>query len=212
MMVGGFIYPFSDFATPRDELSKRAGYQNDPTAAIKEAKELMAAAGYAKGIKDVDFMVRDARTFSLWSQAIQAMLKQILNIESKLRTVQVSVWFDEALAGNFNLTISAIVSTLIDPSDYFNAWYGKGGPQNYSRWDNAAYQALVKKIDSELDNKKRLEFIRQAEDIMEKDPPLLPVAWEKIYDGWFDYVKGHNPKDYFGIYDVVRMDTFWLDK
>jgi hypothetical protein len=23
---------------------------------------------------------------------------------------------------------------------------------------------------------------------------------------------GHNPKDYFGIYDVVRFDTFWLDK
>jgi peptide/nickel transport system substrate-binding protein len=25
-------------------------------------------------------------------------------------------------------------------------------------------------------------------------------------------VKGHNPTDYFGIYDVVRLDTFWLDK
>ena len=70
MMVGGFIYPFSDFATPTDDLAKRLGYQADPTAAIKEAQALMAAAGYADGIKDVDFMVRDARTFSLWSQAI----------------------------------------------------------------------------------------------------------------------------------------------
>jgi hypothetical protein len=25
-------------------------------------------------------------------------------------------------------------------------------------------------------------------------------------------VKGHNPRDYFGIYDVVRFDTYWLDK
>jgi peptide/nickel transport system substrate-binding protein len=25
-------------------------------------------------------------------------------------------------------------------------------------------------------------------------------------------VKGHNPKEYFGIYDCVRFDTFWLDK
>jgi ABC-type transport system substrate-binding protein len=212
MMVGGFIYPFSDFATPMDDLAKRPGYQADPTAAIKEAQELMAAAGYADGIKNVDFMVRDARTFSLWSQAIQAMLREILKIESKLRTVQISVWFDEALAGNFNLTISAIVSTLIDPSDYFNAWYGKDGPQNYSRWDNPTFQALVQQIDRELDDQKRLELIRQAEHIMEQDPPLLPVAWEKIYDGWFDYVKGHNPQNYFGIYDVVRMDTFWLDK
>ena len=27
-----------------------------------------------------------------------------------------------------------------------------------------------------------------------------------------DNVKGHRPNDYFGIYDVVRLDTFWLDK
>ena len=47
---------------------------------------------------------------------------------------------------------------------------------------------------------------------MEKDPPLVPVAWENILDVWYSYVKGHNPKDYFGIYDVVRFDTFWLDK
>ena len=47
MMVGGFIYPFSEFATPLPELSKRIGYQADPTAAVKEAKALMAAAASA---------------------------------------------------------------------------------------------------------------------------------------------------------------------
>ena len=43
-------------------------------------------------------------------------------------------------------------------------------------------------------------------------PTLLPMVWERINDAWYNYVKGHNPKDYFGIYDVVRFDTFWLDK
>ena len=72
--------------------------------------------------------------------------------------------------------------------------------------------ALLPQIDREVDPKKRLDLVRQAEAIMEEDPPLLPVSWEKINDGWYNYVKGHNPKDYFGIYDVVRFDTFWLDK
>ena len=67
---------------------------------------------------------------------------ETLNIDTNLRTVQVSVWFDEAQAGNFDLTISAIVSTLIDPSDYFSAWYGKDGPQNYSKWEHKGFQAL----------------------------------------------------------------------
>ncbi len=123
-----------------------------------------------------------------------------------------SVWFDEAQAGNFDLTISAIVSTLIDPSDYFNVWYGKDGPQNYSKWSNATFQTLVAHIDGEIDDGKRKALIHQAEDILEQDPPLLPVAWEKIYDGWYNYVRGHNPGNYFGIYDVVRWDTVWLDK
>jgi len=212
MMVGGFIYPFSEFATPKDELSKRLGYQPDPTASIKEAKALMKAAGYEKGISGLDYLVREVASFKLWSQAIQAMLQQTLNVQSNIRTAVESVWFDDVRTGKFDLAIGAIVSTLLDPSDYFNAWYGKGGPQNYSSWDNPKFIALLPQIDREVDPKKRLDLIRQAEAIMEEDPPLLPMSWEKINDGWYNYVKGHNPKEYFGIYDVVRFDTFWLDK
>jgi len=68
---------------------------------------------------------------------------------------------------------------------------------------------LLDKIDTEVDAGKRLTLIHEAEEIMESDPPVLPVAWENILDIWYNYVKGHNPKDYFGIYDVVRFDTFW---
>jgi len=212
MMVGGFIYPFSEFATPKEELSKRLGYQPDPAAAVKEARALMAAAGYGKGIKGLDYLVRDVATFKLWSQAIQAMLQESLNIECNLRTVVESVWFDDTKSGNYDLAVGAIVSTLLDPSDYFNAWYGKDGPQNYSFWDNKEFQALSYQIDREVDAGKRLALIRQAEAIMEQDPPLLPISWEKINDVWYNYVKGHNPYEYFGLYDVVRLDTIWLDK
>ena len=212
MMVGGFIYPFSEFATPKDELSKRLGYQADSAAAIKEARALMVAAGYSNGIKGLDYMVREIATFKLWSQAIQAMLREALNIECNLRTVVESVWFDDATSGHFDLCIGAIVSTLLDPSDYFNAWYGKGGPQNYSFWDNKDFQALTAQIDSELDSEKRQDLIRKAEAIMEQDPPLLPISWEKINEVWYNYVKGITASEYFGVYDVVRQDTVWLDK
>jgi ABC-type transport system substrate-binding protein len=212
MMWGGFIYPFSQFATPREELTKRLGYQPDSAAAIKEAQALMSAAGYANGIKGLDYLVRDIAIFRLWSQAIQAILQQTLNVECNLRTVVESVWFDDTKSGHYDLAIGAIVSTLLDPSDYFNAWYGKDGPQNYSFWDNKEFQALTARIDREVDAGKRLALIRQAEAIAEQDPPFLPVAWENINDVWYNYVKGHNPAKYFGVYDVVRLDTIWLDK
>ena len=212
LMVGGFIYPFSEFATPPDAFAQRLGYQSDPAAAIKEARELMAAAGQGGGIKGLDYLVRDLAHHKLLAQAIQAMLQQTLNVETNLRTVVESVWFDDVKNGNYNLAMGAIVSTLLDPSDYFNAWYGKDGPQNYSFWENTDFQTLSAQIDREVDAGKRLALIHQAEAVMEQDPPLLPIAWERINDVWYDYVKGHNPANYFGVYDVVRLDTIWLDK
>ncbi|HLZ09050.1 MAG TPA: ABC transporter substrate-binding protein, partial [Chloroflexota bacterium] len=150
MRVGGFIYPFSDFATPPDELSKRLGYQDDIGPAIKEAKALLAAAGYKDGLPEpLDFLVRDVASFKLWSQAIQAMLQEGLGVKCNLRTVVESVWFDDTASGHFDLAIGAIVSTLLDPSDYFNAWYRTGGPQNYSFWDNKDFDGLLDQIDRE---------------------------------------------------------------
>jgi peptide/nickel transport system substrate-binding protein len=210
LMMGGFIYPFSEFAAPKDEMANRLGYQDDPGSAIKEAKSLLAAAGQSR-MRPLDFMVRDLNHHKLFGQAIEAMLREV-GIQSNLRTVVESVWFGDATAGNYDLAVGAIVSTLVDPSDYFNAWYRTEGPQNYSFWHNAEFDKLVDQIDVEVDTGKRMALIRQAENLMEQDPPLVPVAWENILDVWYNYVKGHNPKDYFGIYDVVRFDTFWLDK
>jgi peptide/nickel transport system substrate-binding protein len=210
MQIGGFVYPFHEYSTPRAELEKRIGYQQDIKPAIQEARKLMQEAGYGQGLRGLDFVVRDIATFKLWAVAIQAMLKEHINVETNLRTVQTSVWFDEAAAGNFDLAISAIVSTLMDPSDYFSAWYGKNGPQNYSGWTNEQFHSLAGQIERELDSNKRKTLVRQAEAILEQDPPLIPVAYEQIYDAWYNKVRGQNPSTYFGIYDVVRWDQVWL--
>lgn len=212
MQVGGFIYPFSKWATPKPELFKEIGYQEDTTAALKEARALLVAAGHPEGFQGLDFVVRDVPSFKLWSQAIQAMLKEGINVDCKLRTVVESVWFDDTQNGHYDLAIGAIVSTLLDPSDYFNAWYRTGGPQNYSFWDNEKFNALTDQIDREIDPAKRLALVRQAEAIMEQNPPVLPIAWEQINDVWYSYVKGLNPTNFFGVYDIGRQDTVWLDK
>ena len=97
-------------------------------------------------------------------------------MECNLRTVVELVWFDDATNGHFDIAIGAVVSTLLDPSDYFNAWYRPTGPQDYSFWSNEKFNALVDQIDNESDVTKRKALINQAEQIMEQDPPLLPRA------------------------------------
>jgi hypothetical protein len=47
---------------------------------------------------------------------------------------------------------------------------------------------------------------------VEREGMRVHVPWEKLNDVWYNYVKGHNPYEYFGLYDVSRYDTIWLDK
>ena len=77
-------------------------------------------------------------------------------------------------------------------------------------WTNEQFHSLTRQIDRELDNTKRQALVRKAEAILEQDPPLIPVAYEQIYDAYYNKVRGQNPSTYFGIYDVVRWDQVWL--
>ena len=72
---------------------------------------------------------------------------------------------------------------------------------------NPAFHDLARQIEREVDEGRRKTMVRQAEAILESDPPLLPIAYEKIYDAWHNRVRGQNPSTFFGIYDVVRWDT-----
>jgi len=122
---------------------------------VQEASRLLAEAGYGQGIKGLDFMVRELAHHKLWSGTMQAMLKETLNIECDSRAVQTPVWFDEAQAGNYDLTVSTIVSTRLDPSDYFDSWYAKDGPQNYAKWENTAFEQGLQQMNREIDKTKR---------------------------------------------------------
>ena len=184
MQVGGFIYPFSEFATPREELCKRLGYQPDTAAALKEARALMAAAGHADGIKGLDFLVREGRQQELGAGHPGDAAGGAQHRVQPAPVVRVGL-VRGLPERELRPVIGVIVSTLLDPSDYFNAWYRNGGPQNYSFWENKEFDALIDQIDREIDPEKRLALVRQAEAIMEQDPPVLPVAWEKINDVWY---------------------------
>ena len=70
-LLGGFLYPFSEYATPHRKLVERLGYQRDTKASVQEARKLMAAAGYPNGLK-LDFLVRDSPNLKLWAVAVQA--------------------------------------------------------------------------------------------------------------------------------------------
>ena len=59
------------------------------------------------------------------------------------RTTVESIWFDDIKTGNYDIALGVIISTLLDPSDYFRAWYSKDGPRNQAFWVNPKFATLM---------------------------------------------------------------------
>src|SRR2546428_12623632 len=92
MQVGGFVYPFHEFSTPRAELEKRLGYQADVTPAVQEARRLMREAGYGPGVKGPHFVVRGNPTLKLWGGGIPGMLQEHHHSEEEPPRVAKAGW------------------------------------------------------------------------------------------------------------------------
>ena len=150
MQIGGFMYPFSDLATPKAELVKHLGYQDDPAAAEKEAKALMAAAGHPNGIQGLDASDPRSRQLSclVAGDPGDAAADAEHHLQSAVRG-RIGV-VRRHRHGHFDLAIGAVVSTLLDPSDGSTPGTTRR-PQNYSSYSNPKVDALIDQIDREVD-------------------------------------------------------------
>ncbi len=137
MRVGGFMYPFSEFATPTDQLFKRVGYQDGSDRGDQGGQ------GADGGRRLCATASRVWTSWSATSPRSSCGRRRSRRCCSRTSTCSAicARWWNRCGSttppnGHFDLAIGAVVSTLLDPSDYFNAWYRTGGPQNYSFWSN----------------------------------------------------------------------------
>ena len=55
--------------------------------------------------------------------------------------------------------------------------YAGDGPNNYAKWHNKEFDALIKEAKVEQNEDKRFELLHKAEDIMFTDSPLIPIIF-----------------------------------
>ena len=157
-------------------------------------------------------MVRNASHFNLQGAAIEIMLRQALNINSKIRSFDLGLWLEEVQKGNFDMTVGTTEFVSADPSTYFRGMFGTGGAENFGHWENAEFDAMMDQMDQELDPVKRLKVMRDAELFLEQEMPFAPVAFEFVNEAWWDYVKGHDIPHANSFWDDASWETIWLDK
>ncbi len=124
--------------------------------------------------------------------------------------------FQELAQGDFDLASLGDNAPLHDPAGFVRNWWGKCGDdpcsRNFSMWVDDDFDVLVTALERELDPVKRIALVRQIEDFLEREVPVIPLGYGATLMGWYDDVEGVTPGDFAASYDVFKWDQVWLNR
>ena len=209
---GRWAPPGNAYALPESELNKLPAFNPDREARISEAKALLADAGYANGF-EADMTTGSPQHVVVHAEFVQAVLRDTLNIDLSLETLDWSVWIARAKEQQFSITSGAQFTTLHDPSDFMNVFWRTGGAQNWTGWSNAEFDAIMDQVDTESDPLTRKQLVQQAFEVLDREVPQMTGGWEVDGHMWWPYVKGFPSRGpALGRYVYYDRQTLWLDR
>ena len=95
---------------------------------------------------------------------------------------------------------------FLDPTSFLDLFISNQ-KQNYTRWENPLYDALLEKAESEKDKKSRANTLKQAEKLILEEAPIIPILVKSKNNLIRPYVKGYynNLRDLHPLREVYMV-------
>lgn len=183
-IMGGVATPAAQLL-PYPMFGTSEALTHIPPADVNRAKALLAQAGYPNGFTLVlgspnGRYINDSRV----AQALAAMWSRV-GITTTVDATAPSVFFKKRDGYEFSAYLAGWATTTGEMSNTLNALLvtpdiQRGlGTTNRSRYSNPAMDALVEQASTEMDDAKRAELLRQANEMAMADYAMLPIQFEQ---------------------------------
>lgn len=172
---------------------------------ITEAKNYLAKAlanneVSREDLKNLSFSyIRKEKNHRL-SQLIQDQWKKALDLEIKLTPIEAKVYFDKVRKQDYEIAFSSWEADFSDAINFLEVFRKKETVTNNTNWENTNYKKYLDQSYKTTDEKKRLDYLQQAEKVLIEEAPIIPIAHYAMA-----YVK--HPK----VKNVVLSDAGSID-
>jgi oligopeptide transport system substrate-binding protein len=160
-----------------------------------KAKELLKEAGYGPGLKPLKIEIRynTSDTNQKTATAVADMWKSVLGAEVTLLNSDIKSHYAYLQNnGDFDVARAGWVGDYADPQNFLFLGLSSNAVSNYSRYNNPAYDALMKKTDETQDPAARMKLLQDAEAMIMKDEPVIPLLYRASLHLVSPKVKGYE--------------------
>ncbi|MDH3598237.1 MAG: ABC transporter substrate-binding protein [Candidatus Tectomicrobia bacterium] len=207
--VGGLMHPDTKWSLTPEELQGLPGFGKDHEANIQEAKRLLKEAGYPNGFQTVLTNRSVKLPYIDYGVYLVSAWKKI-RVEAEHKLEESATWSKNRRTGNFAVLADPYGSAGDGDPDQVMNRFTTGASGNYGKFSDPEVDKLYKAQKTELDEKKRIEMVKQMQKIIIGKGHFLPGLWWTRIEVRSALIKNYEP--HHNHHMNRRFEDAWLAK
>jgi peptide/nickel transport system substrate-binding protein len=197
-------------ALTEEEIMQRPGYRQPKDQDIAEAKRLLQEAGVQPGTK-ANILSSTGVVYKNQCILLAEDLEEI-GFEPIIEAIQGAQSTSRRVQGEFDFACQATGALYLDTDSFISLLYLEGGGRNHGPWTpTSGFMELYLQERAMLDVTARAKVLRQMEEILWEELPLLPGSKHMTWMMWRGNVKNYHfvPVPF---YNNTKLEDVWLSE
>lgn len=190
--VPAFSFYAPGYAVDGVDLTEgRSDFEMAATANVEAAQAALAEAGYpgGEGFPTLKLSYYTDDNVKKIAEAIKEMWETNLGITVEISSADWGVFYTDVQNGNYEVAAMGWSADYVNPMSFLPLLYTEDSTNN-SFYSNPDYDALVDQAKVESDPAKFAELVKQADELVSSDYPVLPLYYKANNFLLKDYVDG----------------------